>query len=50
MMKAYAGPSNGRSGGNSTRSGSGSGGNVIQKAGRAIRNGISNVVDRVRGR
>ena len=33
MMKAYAGPSNGRSGGNSTRSGRG--GNVIQRAGRA---------------
>ncbi len=48
MMKAYAGPSNGRSGGNSTRSGRG--GNVIQRAGRAIRNGISNVVNRVRGR
>lgn len=48
MMKAYAGPSNGRSGGNSTRNGRG--GNVIQRAGRAIRNGISNVVNRVRGR
>lgn len=48
MMKAYAGPSNGRSGGNSTRSGRG--GNAIQRAGRAIRNGISNAVNRVRGR
>lgn len=48
MMKAYAGPSNGRSGGNSTRSDKG--GNAIQKAGKAIRNGISNVVNRVRGR
>lgn len=49
MMKAYAGPSSGkRGGGNSTRSGRG--GNAIQRAGRAIRNGISNVVNRVRGR
>lgn len=48
MMKAYAGPSNGRSGGNSTRSGRG--GNTIQRAGKAIRNGISNMVNRVRGR
>lgn len=49
MMKAYAGPSNGRSGGNSTRSGRG-GNNAVQRAGKAIRNGISNAVKRVRGR
>lgn len=48
MMKAYAGPSGRRGGGNSTRSGRG--GNVLQRAGRAVRNGIQNVVNRVRGR
>ena len=48
MMKAYAGPSKRSSGGNSTRNSRG--GNAIQRAGRAIRNGISNVVNRVRGR
>lgn len=48
MMKAYAEAGSGRSGGNSARGGRG--GNAIQRAGRAIRNGISNVVNRVRGR
>lgn len=48
MMKAYAGPSGRRGGGNSTRSGRG--GNVLQRAGRTVRNGIQNIVNRVRGR
>lgn len=47
MMKAYAGPSGGRSGGNSNRN---NGGGRLARAGRAVRNGIRNVVNRVRGR
>lgn len=51
MMKAYAGSSRGgRSGGNSARGGNNRGGNIVQRAGRAVRNGITNIANRVRGR
>lgn len=47
MMKAYAEAGSGRSGGNSARGGRG---NIIQRGARAVRNGVRNVVNRVRGR
>lgn len=47
MMKAYAGSSGRRGGGNSTRAGRG---NIIQRGARAVRNGVRNVVNRIRGR
>ena len=50
MMKAYAGSSRGARGGGNSQRGGNRGGNILQRAGRAVRNGIQNVVNRVRGR
>lgn len=48
MMKAYAGPTSNRGGGNSNRNGSQRGG-ILSRAGQAVRNGINRLTGR-RGR